>query len=151
MCGTRSRRAALEETGDGDYARATANDRFVIPGRGALERRAHGGQGWGAGDPRRHAPSKRPTPTGSDGIFGDAPWTNKVACLTPRQEPTEHFSKHHASLAQVPEDELGVAYEFRSRSLLTTAATWRRSSTPTAMVVHLMVQMLDPQPGEGVL
>lgn len=48
-----------------------------------------------------------------DGIFSDAPWTNR------ERQPgetlknlIEHFSTQTLSVANVPEDELGNAYEY---------------------------------------
>src|SRR6187455_1467265 len=69
--------AALAESKDEAYATASANDRFVNPGR-------------------------------LDGIFGDAPWTNKERLPdVTLKNLLEHFSTHTLSLANVPEDELG--------------------------------------------
>ncbi|MCB0150272.1 MAG: SAM-dependent DNA methyltransferase, partial [Caldilineaceae bacterium] len=105
--------AALEETGDGDYARATANDRFVIP-EGAHwndVRTVARDVGQAIRDAMRAIEAANPDRL--DGIFGDAPWTNKSRLPDATlKNLLEHFSKHTLSLAQVPEDELGVAYEF---------------------------------------
>ena len=105
--------AALAETGDDDYARDTANDRFVIPERAhwndvrAVAR--HVGQA--IRDAMRAIEAANPDRL--DGIFGDAPWTNKSRLPDATlKNLLEHLSKHTLSLAQVPEDELGVAYEF---------------------------------------
>ena len=47
------------------------------------------------------------------GIFGDASWTNKDrlsdATLT---NLIEHFSQHQLNLKNVPDDQLGNAYEY---------------------------------------
>ena len=48
-----------------------------------------------------------------DGVFGDAPWTNKDRLPDAMlKELIEHYSQVTLSLGNVPEDELGVAYEF---------------------------------------
>ena len=48
-----------------------------------------------------------------DGVFGDAPWTNKDRLPDATlKDLIEHYSRVTLSLSNVPEDELGVAYEF---------------------------------------
>ncbi|HQY91872.1 class I SAM-dependent DNA methyltransferase [Caldilinea sp.] len=143
--------AALAETGDDDYARDTANDRFVIPERAhwndvrAVAR--HVGQA--IRDAMRAIEAANPDRL--DGIFGDAPWTNKSRLPDATlKNLLEHFSKHTLSLAQVPEDELGVAYEFLIKKFADDSGHTAQEFYTNRTVVHLMVQMLDPQPGESV-
>jgi len=143
--------AALDETGDGDYARATANDRFVIP-EGAHwndVRTVARDVGQAIRDAMRAIEAANPDRL--DGIFGDAPWTNKSRLPDATlKNLLEHFSKHTLSLTQVPEDELGVAYEFLIKKFADDSGHTAQEFYTNRTVVHLMVQMLDPQPGEGV-
>ena len=143
--------AALDETGDGDYARATANDRFVIP-EGAHwndVRTVARDVGQAIRDAMRAIEAANPDRL--DGIFGDAPWTNKSRLPDATlKNLLEHFSKHTLSLAQVPEDELGVAYEYLIKKFADDSGHTAQEFYTNRTVVHLMVQMLDPQPGEGV-
>jgi type I restriction enzyme M protein len=142
---------ALDETGDEDYARATANDRFVIPD----------GAHWNdvrvtvkdVGQVIRDAMRALETanPDRLDGIFGDAPWTNKSRLPDATlKNLLEHFSKHTLSLAHVPEDELGVGYEFLIKKFADDSGHTAQEFYTNRTVVHLMVQMLDPQPGDSV-
>ncbi len=142
---------ALAETGDAGYALNTANDRFVIPA----------GAHWNdvRTTPREVGQTLREAmraieavnPYRLDGIFGDAPWTNKER-LPDRtlKNLLEHFSAHTLSVANVPEDELGVAYEFLIKKFADDSGHTAQEFYTNRTVVHLMVQMLDPQPGESI-
>ncbi|MFO7634684.1 MAG: type I restriction-modification system subunit M N-terminal domain-containing protein [Caldilinea sp.] len=105
--------AALVETGDESYARDTANDRFVISA-GAHWNDVRGAArdvGQAIRDAMRAIEAANPDRL--DGIFGDAPWTNKSRLPDATlKNLLDHFSKQTLSLAQVPEDELGVGYEY---------------------------------------
>ncbi len=105
--------AALAETGDEAYALATANDRFVIPaGAHWNDVRTRPGM-WDRRIRNAMRAIEAANPDRLDGIFGDAPWTNKERLPdSTLKNLLEHFSAHTLSLANVPEDELGVAYEF---------------------------------------
>jgi type I restriction enzyme M protein len=142
---------ARAETSDTGYAQDTANDRFVIPA----------GAHWSdvratprdVGQALREAmrAMEAANPDRLEGIFGDAPWTNKER-LPDRtlKNLLEHFSAHPLSLANVPEDELGVAYEFLIKKFADDSGHTAQEFYTNRTVVHLMVQMLDPQPGESI-
>lgn len=85
------------------------------------------------------------------GIFGDAIWTNKerLSDATLR-DLIEHFSSLTLSLANVPEDELGVAYEFLIKKFADDSGHTAAEFYTNRTVVHLMTLMLEPQPGESV-
>ena len=86
-----------------------------------------------------------------DGIFGDAQWTNKerVPDVT-LKNLLEHFSGQTLSLANVPEDELGNGYEFLIKKFADDSGHTAQEFYTNRTIVHLMVQMLDPQPGERI-
>jgi type I restriction enzyme M protein len=143
--------SALTETGDEDYALATANDRFVIPT----------GAHWNdvrttprdVGQAIRNAMRaiEAANPDRLDGIFGDAPWTNKERLPDATlKNLLEHFSGHTLSLANVPEDELGNGYEFLIKKFADDSGHTAQEFYTNRTLVHLMVQMLDPQPGESI-
>jgi type I restriction enzyme M protein len=86
-----------------------------------------------------------------DGIFGDAPWTNKERLPdVTLKNLLEHFSGHTLSLANVPEDELGNGYEFLIKKFADDSGHTAQEFYTNRTVVHLMVQMLDPKPGESI-
>ena len=91
---------AFTETGDETYALATANDRFVIPAGAHWNdvRTAPRDVGQAIRDAMRAIEAANPDRL--DGIFGDAPWTNKER-LPDRtlKNLFEHFSAHALSVA----------------------------------------------------
>jgi type I restriction enzyme M protein len=143
--------AALAETNDATYARATANDRFVIPDSAHWnEMRSHV-RDVGQAIQQAMRAIEAANPDRLDGIFGDAPWTNKARLPdSTLKNMLEHLSSHTLSLANVPEDELGVAYEYLIKKFADDSGHTAQEFYTNRTVVHVMVQMLDPQPGESV-
>lgn len=85
------------------------------------------------------------------GVFGDAQWTNKER-LSDRtlNDLIEHFSTLTLSLATVPEDELGNAYEFLIKKFADDSGHTAQEFYTNRTLVHLMTLMLEPEPGESV-
>ena len=150
MCGTRSTRRRWPRPDDDRPTRVrTANDRFVIPD----------GAHWN--DVRAGAEGRRrrriqnalraieaANPDRLDGIFGDAPWTNKERLPDDTlKNLIEHFSKQTLSLANVPEDELGNGYEYLIKKFADDSGHTAQEFYTNRTVVHLMAQMLEPQAG----
>ena len=142
---------ALEETGDEDYARATASDRFEIPNGGHWSDVRDASKDVGrallnafraieAGNPERLA-----------GVFGNASWTDKARMPDETlKNLIEHFSRHTLSLAAVPEDELGNAYEYLIKQFADDSGHTAQEFYTNRTLVHLMVQMLQPKAGERI-
>jgi type I restriction enzyme M protein len=142
---------ALGDSGDVDYARDTANDRFVVPPDAHWNdvRAAAKDVGETIRDAMRAIEAANPQRL--DGIFGDAPWTNKSRLPDATlKNLLEHFSGQVLSLARVPEDELGVGYEYLIKKFADDSGHTAQEFYTNRTVVHLMVQMLQPQPGESV-
>jgi len=142
---------AYADTCDQTYATAMANERFIILS----------GAHWGdvretpkdVGQTIRNAlrSIESANPDRLDGIFGDAAWTNKERLPDHTlKNLLEHFSKHTLSLVNVPEDELGNAYEYLIKQFADDSGHTAQEFYTNRTVVHLMVQMLDPQPGERI-
>jgi type I restriction enzyme M protein len=85
------------------------------------------------------------------GVFGDAQWTNKER-LSDRtlNDLIEHFSTLTLSLENVPEDELGNAYEFLIKRFADDSGHTAQEFYTNRTLVHLMTLMLEPEPGESV-
>ena len=85
------------------------------------------------------------------GIFGDAQWTNKerLSDATLR-DLIEHFSTLTLSLTNVPEDELGVAYEFLIKKFADDSGHTAAEFYTNRAVVHVMTLMLAPRLGESI-
>lgn len=86
-----------------------------------------------------------------DGVFGDAPWTNKdrLPDVT-LKELVEHFSQLTLSVANVPEDELGVAYEYLIKKFADDSGHTAAEFYTNRTLVHLMTQLLEIEPGDSV-
>lgn len=86
-----------------------------------------------------------------DGIFGDAPWTNKNrlsdATLT---DLLEHFSTQTLSQARVNEDLLGQAYEYLIKKFADDSGHTAAEFYTNRTAVHLMTRLLEPQAGESI-
>jgi type I restriction enzyme M protein len=85
------------------------------------------------------------------GVFGDAPWTNKDrlpdAVL---RDLVEHYSGITLSISSVPEDELGVAYEFLIKKFADDSGHTAAEFYTNRTLVHLMTQMLEIKSGDSV-
>jgi len=86
-----------------------------------------------------------------NGIFGDAPWTNKerLSDATLR-DLIDHFSRQTLSMVRVSDDLLGKAYEFLIKKFADDSGHTAAEFYTNRTVVHLMALMLEPQPGESV-
>ena len=86
-----------------------------------------------------------------DGIFGDAPWTNRDRLPDEMlKNLIEHFSSRVLDRRAVPEDELGNAYEFLIKKFADDSGHTAQEFYTNRTLVHLMVQMLAPKAGETI-
>lgn len=142
---------ALEESGgDQMYAELPEQHRFQVPS----------GSHWvdvrqisinvGRGITRAMREIERVNPR-LEGVFGDAPWTNKERLPdSTLKELIEHYSQVTLSLANVPEDELGVAYEFLIKKFADDSGHTAAEFYTNRTLVHLMTQVLEIEPGSSV-
>jgi type I restriction enzyme M protein len=143
--------SALAETSDEAYARATAGDRFAIPDGAHWNDVRAVARDVGHTLQTAFRAIEAANPERLDGIFGDAPWTNKERLPDATlKNLLEHFSSQSLSLAAVPEDELGNAYEFLIKKFADDSGHTAQEFYTNRTVVHLMVQMLEPKPGERI-
>ncbi|MCC5954410.1 MAG: SAM-dependent DNA methyltransferase [Acidimicrobiia bacterium] len=143
--------AALEESGgDEDYAALPEHHRFQIPAGAHWADIRATTTNVGAAIAKAMREIERANPRLS-GVFGDAPWTNKdrLPDATLR-DLVEHYSGVTLSIANVPEDELGVAYEFLIKKFADDSGHTAAEFYTNRTLVHLMTQILDIQPGESV-
>jgi len=143
---------ALEESGgDKDYALLPEQHRFCIP-EGAhwnVVRTKVKEVGKAIQDALRDI--EKANPEALVGIFGDAQWTNKDRLPDAMlRELMEHFSSLTLSLANCPEDELGVGYEFLIKKFADDSGHTAAEFYTNRTVVHLMTEILQPVPGESV-
>ena len=86
-----------------------------------------------------------------EGVFGDGAWTNKKR-LPDRllRDLIDHFSMYTLNMANCPEDELGNAYEYLIKQFADDSGHTAQEFYTNRTVVHLMTELLKPQPGESV-
>ena len=85
------------------------------------------------------------------GIFGDAPWTNKNR-LPDRliKDLMEHFSSKTLSIKNCTADELGQGYEYLIKQFADDSGHTAQEFYTNRTVVNLMTEMLKPQSGESI-
>lgn len=85
------------------------------------------------------------------GVFGDGAWTNKNRLPDSLlKDLLEHFSSKILSIENCPEDELGQGYEYLIKKFADDSGHTAQEFYTNRTVVHLMTEMLKPQPGESV-
>ncbi len=142
---------ALAETNDEAYARSMADERFAIPVGAHWNNVRETPRDVGKAIQAAFRAIESANPYRLDGIFGDAPWTNKERLPDATlKNLLEHFSQHTLSIVNVPEDELGNGYEFLIKKFADDSGHTAQEFYTNRTVVHLMVQMLEPKPGERI-
>ena len=144
-------RQALDETGDEGYATDTANDRFIIPAGAHWSDVRTAPRNVGRVLLSAFLAIEAANPERLQGVFGNAPWTDKGQLPDATlKNLIEHFSKHDLTLETVPEDELGNGYEYLIKKFADDSGHTAQEFYTNRTLVHLMAQMLEPQPGEGI-
>ena len=142
---------ALDESGgDADYASLPEQHRFQIPdgSHWADLRKVPTNVGRAITKAMREIERVNPRLAG---VFGDAPWTNKERLPDATlKELVEHYSQVTLSVGNVPEDELGVAYEFLIKKFADDSGHTAAEFYTNRTLVHLMTQLLEIQPGDSV-
>lgn len=144
--------SALEESGgDSDYAKIADNHRLQVPEgvhwREIREKTTDVGKALqGAFRAIERANQEK-----LHGVFGDAPWTNKNRLPDSLlKELIEHFGSQTLSIANCPEDELGVGYEYLIKKFADDSGHTAQEFYTNRTVVHLMTEILNPQSGETI-
>jgi type I restriction enzyme M protein len=143
--------ALAESDGDLEYASFAENHHFLVP-EGAHWQDVRGttvNVGLALQEAMRAI--EKANPETLFGIFGDASWTNKDRLsdeiLT---NLIEHYSRHKLSLSNVPDDQLGNAYEYLIKEFADDSGHTAAEFYTNRTVVKLMTMIMDPQPGESV-
>ena len=142
--------ALRESAGDASYAALPELHRFQIPDgcHWADLRRTASDVGGAIARATREIERANPR---LDGVFGDAPWTNKERLPDATlKELLEHYSSVSLSLANVPEDELGVGYEYLIKKFADDSGHTAAEFYTNRTLVHLMTQLLEIRPGDSV-
>jgi type I restriction enzyme M protein len=143
-------KALAESGGDLDYA-GLVEHRFKVPAGAHWNDVREQTTDLGKAIRKAMRDIEQANPDTLFGIFGDAPWTNKDR-LSDRilRDLIEHFSGYTLSIANVPEDELGIAYEFLIKKFADDSGHTAAEFYTNRTVVRLMTELLEPQEGESV-
>lgn len=143
---------ALEESGgDAEYAQIADNHRLQVPKdyhwNDTREKTSDIGKSLQAA----FRAIERANQEKLHGVFGDAPWTNKNRLPDSLlKELIEHFGSQTLSIANCPEDELGVGYEYLIKKFADDSGHTAQEFYTNRTVVHLMTEILNPQSGETI-
>lgn len=142
---------ALDESdGDTDYASLPEQHRFQIPNGSHWTDLRKVSSNVGRSIARAMREIERSNPR-LNGVFGDAPWTNRERLTDATlKELIEHYSQVTLSLNNVPEDELGVAYEFLIKKFADDSGHTAAEFYTNRTLVHLMTRLLEVNPGDSV-
>lgn len=144
-------KALAESNNDLEYAAFAENHHFIVPKTAHWQtvRETTTNVGIAIQDAMRAI--EKANPETLYGIFGDASWTNKNrlsdATLT---NLIEHYSQHKLNLENVPDDQLGNAYEYLIKEFADDSGHTAAEFYTNRTVVKLMTMIMDPQPGESV-
>ncbi|WP_313489124.1 type I restriction-modification system subunit M [Stutzerimonas nitrititolerans] len=144
--------SALQESdGDLSYAEFAENHRFQIPTGAHWRDVRQVPMNVGMAIQKAMRDIEAANPELLDGIFGDAAWTNRERLPDETlKDLIEHFSTQTLSVANVPEDELGNAYEYLIKKFADDSGHTAAEFYTNRTVVHLMTQLLKPQAGESI-
>lgn len=143
---------ALEESGgDMEYAGFAENHHFQIPDGSHWSDVRETTTNVGLALQNAMREIEKANPDTLYGIFGDASWTNKNRLsdeiLT---NLIEHYSQYKLNLKNVPDDQLGNAYEYLIKEFADDSGHTAAEFYTNRTVVKLMTMIMDPQPGESV-
>lgn len=143
--------ALAESDGDMEYAAFAENHHFQIPEGAHWNDVREKTVNIGAALQEAMRSIEQANPDTLFGIFGDASWTNKDRLsdeiLT---NLIEHYSQHKLNLSNVPDDQLGNAYEYLIKEFANDSGHTAAEFYTNRTVVKLMTLIMDPQPGESV-
>ena len=143
--------ALADSDGDLSYAEFAENHRFQIPEGAHWNDVRQTPKNVGAAIQKAMRAIESANPHLLAGIFGDAPWTNRERLPDETlKNLIEHFSTQTLSVANVPEDELGNAYEYLIKKFADDSGHTAAEFYTNRTVVHLMTQLLAPQAGESI-
>jgi len=146
-----TRTALAESGGDAAFAAYPENHRFQVPPEAHWREVRQAAKNVGQALQSAMRAIETANSEKLYGIFGDAQWTNKDRLSdTMLRDLVEHFSALELTLANLPEDELGQGYEYLIKKFADDSGHTAAEFYTNRTVVHLMTEMLEPQPGESI-
>jgi type I restriction enzyme M protein len=143
--------ALAESGGDPDFAAYPENHRFQIPADVHWREVRQSARDVGRALQNAMRAIETANPDKLYGIFGDAQWTNKDRLPDAMlRDLIEHFTNLDLTIASLPEDELGRGYEYLIKKFADDSGYTAAEFYANRTVVHLMTEMLQPEPGESI-
>jgi type I restriction enzyme M protein len=143
--------ALAESSGDERYASGKEQHRFQIPPEAHWREVRQAAKNVGTALQGAMRAIETANPDKLYGIFGDAQWTNKDRLSdTMLRDLIEHFGSLELTVANLPEDELGQGYEYLIKKFADDSGHTAAEFYTNRTVVHLMTELLEPQPGESI-
>ena len=137
--------------GDEEYATFTENHHFQIPKESHWNSVREVTVNVGMAIQEAMRSIEKANPKLLTGIFGDASWTNKERLSDEILiNLIEHYSKYALNLSNVPDDQLGSAYEYLIKKFADDSGHTAAEFYTNRTVVKLMTMLMDPKPGESV-
>jgi len=146
-----TRTALAESGGDTQFAAYPENHRFQVPPAAHWRKVRQTAKNVGQALQSAMRAIETANPDKLYGIFGDAQWTNKDRLADAMlRDLVEHLNSLELTLANLPEDELGQGYEYLIKKFADDSGHTAAEFYTNRTVVHLMTEMLEPQPGESI-
>jgi len=144
-------RALAESDGDLEYATFAENHHFQVPEGAHWKDVREITVNVGLAMQNAIRAIEKANPDTLHGIFGDASWTNKNRLSDETLiNLIEHYSQQKLDHTNVPDDQLGNAYEYLIKEFADDSGHTAAEFYTNRTVVKLMTLIVDPQPGESV-
>lgn len=143
---------ALEESdGDLEYAAFDENHRFKVPAEAHWNQVRSTTVNVGQAINKALNEIQKVNAQQLQGIFGDADWTNKERLSDEMLcQLIEHFSSKNLNIKNVPNDELGNAYEFLIKKFADDSGHTAAEFYTNRTVVRLMTLIADPHEYDSI-
>ena len=143
--------ALAESGGDMEYAAFAEHHHFQVPEGAHWKDVRESTTNVGMAIQNAMRAIEKANPDTLYGIFGEASWTNKNRLSDETLiNLIEHYSQHKLSLSNIPDDQLGNAYEYLIKEFADDSGHTAAEFYTNRTVVKLMTLIMDPQPGESV-
>ena len=143
---------AMEESdGDLEYAAFDENHRFKVPAEAHWNQVRSTTVNVGQAINKALNEIQKVNAQQLQGIFGDADWTNKERLSDEMLcQLVEHFSSKNLNIKNVPNDELGNAYEFLIKKFADDSGHTAAEFYTNRTVVRLMTLIADPHEYDSI-
>ncbi len=143
--------ALKESDGDVEYASFDENHRFKVPAVAHWNKIREITVNVGAAISKALNEIERVNAQQLQGIFGDADWTNKERLSDEMLcQLIEHFSSKNLNIKNVPNDELGNAYEFLIKKFADDSGHTAAEFYTNRTVVRLMSLIAAPHEHDSI-